>query len=528
MKFPLIALLLSVLLPCTTLAQDRENVELFGQFHRGDVRYSGSWSYVDLDTRQEYALLGAKSGTAVYAIDNLPIEELGFIAGPSSNWREITVLGKYAYVTTEGSGTGEGMQIIDLSDLPNGISLVNTYSETFTRGHIIQRDIYSEAPYLYIMGTCGNCGVNILEVTDPVNPKEISTYSPGYYIHDAHVKGNYLYASAFYNGTIDIVDISDKTNPTLVAQIETTGGNTHSAWTTEDDKFLIISLEKDGLPARIWNIEDLGNPYEVATYSANLKSLTHNPYVRGNYTFFSHNTEGLRVVDTKDPAVPVEVGYYDTYDGLSGGFSGLWSACPYFPSGKIIGGNREDGLYVWTFNNASAGRFYATVTDEGTQETIPNATVFIQKMDLSIQPDLQGVYKFGALPGNFKVEISADGYESMETEIRVEAGDSLSLNFQLEPTSVGLFDLAQHLPTLNVNPNPFNEFTVIDLSSFEKATHLRVFNSFGQLVKTERVVGGNYYILDRENLVAGVHIFMVYGRENELLGNQKVVINGKL
>ncbi len=525
MKLPLITLLFSVLIQIFTFAQDSENVSLYGQFNRGEARYSGSWAYIDLETRQEYALLGGKTGTSVYSIDNQPITELGFIEGPSSNWREITVLGKYAYVTTEGSGTGEGMQIIDLTNLPDSISLVNTYTETFTRGHIIQRDIYSEAPYLYIMGTCGNCGVNILDVTDPVNPREISTYSPGYYIHDAHVKGDYLYASAFVEGTIDIVDISDKFNPTLVAQIETTGGNTHSSWTTEDDKHLIISLEKDGLPARIWNIEDLSNLYEVATYTANSASLTHNPYVRGNYTFFSHNTEGLRVVDTKDPSVPVEVGYYDTFDGISGGFSGLWSACPYFPSGKIIGGNREDGLYVWTFNNARAGRFYAVVTDEISQEIIPNAKVFIHKMDITLSPDLDNVYKFGALPGSFRVEVSAEGYESVLQDIRVEPGDSLAINFQLKPTSVGIFDLTQHLPTLNISPNPFTEFTVLDLRNFEKAAYLRVFDSFGQLVRTENVVGGNYHILDRENLEAGVFIFMVYGRENELLGNQKVVCN---
>ncbi len=524
MKFPLFTLVFSVFIHFYTFAQDSENVNLFGQYNRGEARYSGSWAYVDLVTRQEYALLGGKTGTSVYSIDNQPIRELGFIPGPSSNWREITVLGKYAYVTTEGSGTGEGMQIIDLTDLPNSISLAKTYTETFTRGHIIQRDIYSEAPYLYIMGTCNNCGVNILDATDPVNPKEVSTYSPGYYIHDAHVKGDYLYASAFYEGTIDIVDISDKLNPTLVAQIETTGGNTHSAWTTEDDKHLIISLEKDGLPARIWNIEDLSNLYEVATYTAKNESLTHNPYVRGNYTFFSHNTEGLRVVDTKDPSVPVEVGYYDTFDGVSGGFNGLWSACPYFPSGKIIGGNREDGLYVWTFNNAKAGRFYAGVVDESTQERLPNATVFIHKMDIFLSPNLSGVYKFGALPGSFKVEVSAEGYESIIQDIRVEPGDSLAINFQLKPTSVGIFNLLPHLPTLSISPNPFSEFTVLDLSDFEKATYLRVFNTYGQLVRTEKVVGGNFHILDRENLEAGVHIFMVYGREKELLGNQKVVI----
>jgi len=524
MKIPLITLLLSVLFSLSSFAQDRENVKLFGQYHRGDTRYSGSWVYVDLATRQEYALLGTRAGTAIYSIDDQPITELVFIPGPPSNWREITVLGKYAYVTTEGTGEGEGMQIIDLTNLPTKANLVNTYSATFTRGHIVQRDIYSEAPYVYVMGVCGNCGVNILDVTDPINPREVSTYSPGYYIHDAHIKGDYLYAAAFYEGVIDIVDISDKFNPTLMAQIEVSGGNTHSTWTTEDNRHLIISSEKDGLPARIWNIEDLSNLYEVATYSGNLESLTHNPYVKGNYAFFSHNTEGIRVVDVKDPAVPVEVGYYDTFDGLSGGFSGLWSACPYLPSGKIIGGNREDGLYVWTFNNARASRFYATIKDESTQEIITNATVYIHKMDVEVPIDLQGVHKFGTLPGVFRVEVSAEGYENQMIDIQLEPSDSLTLDILLKPTSVGLFDLVQHLPQLKIAPNPFTEFTVLDLGDFEKATYLRVFNSFGQLVRSESVVGGEFYILDRETLEEGVHIFTLFDANNEMLGNGKVLI----
>ena len=48
MKIPLITLLLSVLFSLSSFAQDRENVKLFGQYHRGDTRYSGSWVYVDL------------------------------------------------------------------------------------------------------------------------------------------------------------------------------------------------------------------------------------------------------------------------------------------------------------------------------------------------------------------------------------------------------------------------------------------------------------------------------------------------
>ncbi|MEM6318813.1 MAG: choice-of-anchor B family protein [Bacteroidota bacterium] len=501
------------------------NVELFDQFNRGDARYSGSWVYVDVENRREYALIGTRVGTAVYNIDTQPITEVGFIVGPPSNWREITVLGDYAYVTTEGSGVGEGMQVIDLSNLPDSVALVNTYSETFTTGHIIQRDITTEAPFLYVMGTCGNCGVQILDVTDPVNPIEISVYNPGYYIHDAHVRGDYLYAAAFFEGTIDIVDIRDKSNPVLVTKIDDPGGSTHSAWTTADERFLIISGEKDGLPARIWNIEDLDNLYEVATYSRNLESLTHNPYVRDDFVFFSHNTEGLTVVDIADPTVPVEVGYYDTFDGPSGGFRGLWSACPYLPSGKIIGGNREDGLYVWTFDNTQAGRFYVTLLDESTREVIRNGNGFVQKMEVSIVPDLQGLLKFGALSGNFRVDFSAEGYETQTVDIRLGPTDSLALEISMKPQTVGLFDFQKVVPTLNIAPNPMKDFTVLDLHNLSKARYLRIFNSLGQLKRSEQVVGNQFFVLEKERLNRGIYLMAVYDDKQRLLAQRKLLVD---
>ncbi len=513
-----------LLLSCQASAQDRLHVELLGQFDRGDTRYSGSWSYIDFSTQKEYALLGTRTGTAIYSIDNQPIVELGFIPGPASNWREITVIGHFAYVSTEGKGEGEGMQVIDLSPLPNPPVLVTTYTETFTTGHIIQRDIYTESPFVYVSGTCSSCGVHILNVSNPQNPIEVGYYNPGYYIHDCHVKGDYLYAAAFLKGTIDIVDISDKSKPTLVAQIDDPGGNTHSAWLTEDSRHLIISDEADGLPARIWNVEDLNNPFEVATYTANEQSLTHNPYVRGNYVFFSHNTEGLRVVDIKDPSLPVEVGYYDTFEGLSGGFNGLWSACPFFPSGKIIGGNREDGLYVWNFNNARAGRFYATVRDSLNEEKVPNVQFRILKNEIALQPDLNGVFKYGALPANYLIELSAAGYQTKLVTIALEAGDSLVLNILLQAKPVGLFNFNKKLPKVTIHPNPFSETTLIDLSLLKQNKELCLYDASGRLRKKIVTKGNRFYLLKREGLEQGVYILQIFDNEGLPIANDKIII----
>ena len=235
-------------------AQDYLNVSLLHQVDRGETRYSGSWSYVD-DIGTEYALLGGHSGTAIYMLAD-SVVEVGFIPGPNTNWREVTTLGDKAYVVTDVQDDNHGLQVIDLSTLPDTPTLLTTYTTTFDKGHIIQRDIYSEAPYVYVMGTSTTGGVHILDVSTPEIPLEVGLYNPGYYIHDSHIKGDLMFACAFHEGVIDIVDISDKTNPIPITQIEDIGSKTHSCWTTEDNNYLIVCDELDGLPAVIYNIEN--------------------------------------------------------------------------------------------------------------------------------------------------------------------------------------------------------------------------------------------------------------------------------
>ncbi|MCI4647559.1 MAG: hypothetical protein MRY85_05065, partial [Phaeodactylibacter sp.] len=216
-------------------AQDALNVSLCGQYNPGDGRASGSWSYVGADGT-EYALLGAQTGTAVVEIGtNGDLTERAFIPGPPSNWREITVVGDHAYVVTEGGANPHpGMQVIDLSGLPQDATLATTYNAQFNRGHIIQKDIFEEQPYVFVCGTTTTSGVHFIDVSDPANPQQVGLYQPGYYIHDCHVRGDILFAAAFYEGTMDILDISDPAAPVLLYRMSYPGGNTHSMTTTLD------------------------------------------------------------------------------------------------------------------------------------------------------------------------------------------------------------------------------------------------------------------------------------------------------
>lgn len=504
------------------LAQQSSNVELFGQFHRGDSRYSGSWSYIASDG-SEYALLGAKTGTAIYPIDNSEaIEEVAFIPGPVTNWREITVVGDHAYVATDVQGDDHGMQVIDLSHLPDSARLITNYTETFTMGHIIQKDIFSDAPFVYVCGTTATSGIHIMDVSTPSEPVEVGLYAPGYYIHDCHIRNNRIYASAFNEGTVDVVDISNRSSPILLTRLSIPDGFIHSTSLTMDGKYLIIAAEKDGLPARIWNIEDLDNAFEVTTYTANAASLVHNPYVKEDLAIISHNTEGLRVLDIADPTVPVEIGFYDTYDGPSGGFNGLWSACPYFPSGKVIGGNRTDGLYVWTLEDIRAGRFYGLVRDSFTEFPIINASIEVLETGEAINSDLEGQFKSGALPGIYTLQISKENYQDKTIQIDLAEGSQQNLVIELAPLVSSSGEVNQDRQT-KVAPNPFNYNTSIQFDHLIHPSLLLLYDENGRLARQYELAGKNQLDISGTNLSAGLYYFQIYDRELKILSQGRVV-----
>ena len=431
-------------------SQINENIDLIYEYDRGEPRYSGSWFFVD-QNGTEYALIGAYSGTAIYKLDQDEATELAFIPGPASNWREITVINNHAYVVTEGLGEGEGMQVIDLSNLPNEATLVNTLDNYFQKAHIIQKNIFEDTPYIYVCGTNTTSGVHIFDCTIPESPEEVGIFWEGYYIHDVHIRDTLMFAAAIYDDIVEIISIADPSNPVAISGFDDPGTYTHSFSTSPDMKYLFVADEKDGYPMRTYNIEDIYDPEEINTYTANIQSLVHNPYTNGIFTIVSHNTEGLRILDTRDPELILEVGYYDTYEGESGGYSGLWSACPYLPSGRIIGADRNRGLMVWEFNNTEAARIYGTIVDSETQTIIENASLSILEPDTTLTET--GQFKWVNAGGTYTVSIEAEGFEGIESELVMTPGDSSTVVFEL---SALVSTKSPVVDKIKIYPNPSN------------------------------------------------------------------------
>lgn len=512
-------------LPMVLSAQINQNVELVKLLDRGSSSYSGSWIYTN-NLGEEYGLVGSNSGTSFYSLEEGNDAELHFVPGPVSRWREITVIEDHAYVTTEGNGDDEGLQVIDLSGLPDTAFLVTTFDSTFTRGHILQKDIFNpDEPFIYVSGTDSTGGVHILDVSDPSNPIEIGRHDPIAYIHDVHVRGDRMYTFQFSAAIIEVIDISDKTNPVVLATIDDPGGSTHSGWTTMDNNFLLVADERNGFDGRVFDIRDLDNIVEVSTFTSNPQTFVHNPYVRGDFAYLAHNREGLRVYDVLDPSNPIEVGYYDTVTEANEESGGLWSACPFIPSGKVIGGDRDLGLLVWEINEVYASRFNGIVRDAATLEVLDAVTVEVIEMSDVLTTNVFGTYK-GGYPeeGDVTLRFSKEGYVDVVQIITLEAQeDQFNEIFMETGINVSTRDLANEV-SFEAWPNPASKIinvAIADIGSSDLSS-IDIITLDGKLVQQESWNGQGTAQISVQNLASGIYIVKLIDLKGRAIGHRKL------
>lgn len=323
----------------------------------GGNYYSSCWGYTDSSGR-EYALMGAVSGLSIVDISNpATADEVAFIPGPISTWREIKTHGHYAYVVSEAGG---GTQIIDLSGLPDTARLVQNFvhasgNKNTTRVHTIS----IHDGYMYLNGCAfwSPGGVLMFSLADPENPVFVGEYSPEY-AHDSFVRNDTLFASTIYSpGGLRIVDIRNKSAPQFITKITYPGAGTHNAWTTEDGRYVLTTDEIGTTPKtlKFWDIRSLPAWSQVAEFTVDPTATVHNVHVKGRYAYVAWYTAGAHVVDVSNPEQPVYTGGYDTFPGTpTSPYNGCWGVFPYYNSNKFIACDRQTGLYVFGLDTVAS------------------------------------------------------------------------------------------------------------------------------------------------------------------------------
>lgn len=348
-------------------------------------------------TGREFALVGQNDGTAfVEVLSDGSLDYIGRLPTQtvSSIWRDIKVIGDYAYIGSEASN--HGMQIFDLKKLldvkprvdstfsPRTFSVrsdLTAHYSGFGSSHNIVANPATNM--VYAVGTASSAGCRgglwMVDVSNPARPQYRGCVSSDGYVHDAQCVV-YNGVDADFNGheicfnynedSLTIVDVTDKSRPVQLSKTSYRGASyTHQGWVADPQfKVLLLDDELDEYYGNgqasdkqtttyVVDISDLTRPVFTGIYKSPVRSIDHNQYVVNGLSYQSNYGSGLRIVDVSSAADGdfqgaefTEVGFFDCYpeddNAPDAQFYGTWSVYPYFKSGIIVLNSIERGLFA--------------------------------------------------------------------------------------------------------------------------------------------------------------------------------------
>ena len=355
------------------------------------------WGWTDSTTGREYAIMGVNNGTSFIDItDSTSPIYLGKLptATVDSSWRDMKVYNDHVYIVSEAGD--HGLQVFNLANL-RGIDSEQVFSADYTDksfGQAHNIAINEDSGYAYIAGARTK-GIYALNLSNPLAPKLELEGSQFGYSHDAQIV-NYkgpdqdYFGKEIYIGSnenkVDIVDVTDKSEPKLISTFLYDHQYTHQAWLTDDHKYALLGDELDEVDSNyelkadaktrtvIIDLSDLDKPSLHHDYEAETKAIDHNGYVKGTEFFLASYTAGLRVLDILniDQKSISEIGFFNTFidhndsglpnsttvksqdpdgdhsgkKGNSEAFNGAWSVYPFFKSENIIISDINSGLFI--------------------------------------------------------------------------------------------------------------------------------------------------------------------------------------
>ncbi|KAJ7210131.1 hypothetical protein GGX14DRAFT_363806 [Mycena pura] len=361
------------------------------------------WTHAAGGVTREFALVGQTDGTAfVEVLPTGQVAYLGHLATQTgtSIWRDIKVIGNYAYIGSE--AIGHGIQVFDLTKLLDASLVMHPKEFSITTDIAALYDslplgashnvvAHEKKNLIIAVGSVPRnhscaAGLIFVDVTDPTNPTSAGCAGADGYVHDAqcltyygphteYVGTDICYA--FNENSFTIYNISTPAEAQIISTTPYYGVSySHQGWVVDerDQSYLLLDDELDEVFKRgwannshtvtyIWDIKDLSKPVLTGHYSSPVKSIDHNLYVHNGWAYESNYGSGLRVVDVSSVAADPtggafkEVAFFDVHpeDDDVGGeatFTGSWSVYPYFASGHIVVNSIERGLFVVKYSGA--------------------------------------------------------------------------------------------------------------------------------------------------------------------------------
>lgn len=352
-----------VLLAMGASAQVSMNVDLLFNWNDTTIPGNGSgatynetWGFVQ--DGEEYAVIGSTYGTHIFHVNaNDELVEVDRVPGLFQNpvvHRDFHDHNGYLYGICQQGGSS--LQIMDLQYLPDSVDLVYDSDTLFPVAHNVFIDTATSK--LYVCGPPMHA-MSIYDISNPIEPELISHFDEITYVHDCFVRND----SAYLNGANEglyVYDMSTASNPQILGSLDSypDQGYNHSGWLSKDGNIYVMADETLGKRMKVVDASDLTDITPQGLFNSGVDSSTvpHNLMIENNIVYVSHYNDGLRIFDVSDPAIPQQVGYYDTHllPDTSSRFRGAWGIYSFLPSGRLLISDRQEGLYLFRFNNPNS------------------------------------------------------------------------------------------------------------------------------------------------------------------------------
>ncbi|GBL11704.1 hypothetical protein MSj_03212 [Microcystis aeruginosa Sj] len=219
-----------------------------------------------------------------------------------------------SFPTTKGENQ-TFVETLDLSELQTSgvfqLDILNTYQGVFTLSLVGNYDTSGYAYGVQVVGNYayvadGDSGLQIIDISNPTNPTlkgNYDTTSSFHWAYDVQVVGNYAYVADGDSG-LQIIDISNPTTPTLK-------GNYDTGWAYGVQivgNYAYIADTYTGL--QIIDISNPTNPTFKGNYYTSEAVPAYDVQVVGNYAYIITRS-GLQIIDISNPTNPTLNGNYN-------------------------------------------------------------------------------------------------------------------------------------------------------------------------------------------------------------------------
>lgn len=209
------------------------------------------------------------------------------------------------------------------------------------------RSVVVAGGYAYVTDGGRWCGLRIINISDPRNPKEVGSFRTPNLAHDVAVTGDRAYVVT-EAGRLHVIDVSNPRSPVETGQLNLASGPSYGVAVADDCAYVttgfgglhVVEVSDPRHPAevgrcpmptiavgiavahglayvadlfeglRIVDVSAPRDPHEIGHCSLPDEGYGYDVALQGSHAYVAADMGGLRVIDVSDPRNPYEVGCY--------------------------------------------------------------------------------------------------------------------------------------------------------------------------------------------------------------------------